>query len=205
MAILFTELQTDLFGLGFDVLNDGGTGLVRAKRYLNFAYKELVLEELWSFRETDAAGAAPLTVTDLGVIDTVVDTATRRPLTLARRQTLVDSFSTLTTPGSPTWFYVIGKVVNTYPVGGTLAVHYWKVPADLSAGTDPMIVPDEYADAVVYGAGRRAALRESQDRDLSQAYEAERQQILKQMTEECLTQVNQNFPIVPSMYSGDDW
>lgn len=202
-TIQFSELQTDFFGLGFSRLNDASTGLTRAKRYLNLAYKELVLEELWSFRETDATGAAPLTVTDLGVVASVVDTATRNPLTAVERQTLVDAFTILTTTGAPTYFYLVGNIVNTFPVGGTLSVHYWKVPAALSAASDVMIVPDEYYDAVIYGAGRRAALRESQDTDLSAALEGERQRIVKLMTEECLSQVQDNFPMVG--VHGEDW
>lgn len=204
MAADFSTLQADLFALGFDTLNDAGTGLARAKRYLNLAYKELVGEELWSFRETDATGAAPLTITDLGVVASVVDTAQRRPLQPVERQTLVDAYTIVTTAGSPRYFFLLGKQVNTFPVGGTLSVHYWKQAADLSASGDLPIVPDEWHDGILLGAARRAALREAQDYELARAYEGERQQVLKQMIDEGLAQVQDNYSIV-DYGASEDW
>lgn len=204
MASDFSTLQADFFALGFNRLNDAGTGLARAKRYLNLAYKELVLEQLWTFRETDATGAAPLTVSDLGVIASVTDTAQRRQLQAMQRQSLVDAYTTLTTTGTPSWYYLLGKQVNTFPVGGTLSVHHWKVPADLSAGGDTPIVPDEYHDGILMGAGRRAALRDQSTAQDAADFEGERQRILRTMVAEGLAQVNDNYSVV-DYGASEDW
>jgi hypothetical protein len=94
---------------------------------------------LWPYRLTTASGAAPLTITDLGVIEEVVDTAqSSLPLHFVSRRNLLDAYSILTTTGSPQWFYVDNGVVRTYPVGGTLSVPVLQADTGFDGGSGPV-------------------------------------------------------------------
>lgn len=153
----FTQLQTEFFARGFDYLNDAGAGLTRAKTWINQSYLELCEEDTWPFLLATATGAAPLAVADIRTILSVIDTASNStPLYPLPEDELVDDFSPVTTTGTPTYFYVDDTTIRTYPVGGTLSVRYWKVPALLSAGSDAAIVPDRFVNLIVDGAVRRA-------------------------------------------------
>lgn len=155
----FLQLQTEFFARGYDYLNDAGAGLTRAKTWINQAYLELCEEEPWPFVMATSTGAAPLAVADLGRILSVLDTANAsNPLLEMDEDELMDNFPPITTTGVPTFFYVDDLTVRTYPVGGTLSVRYWKVPALLSANGDIAIVPDRFANLIVDGAVRRAAI-----------------------------------------------
>lgn len=155
----FLQLQTEFFARGYDYLNDAGAGLTRAKAWLNQSYLELCEEEPWPFLMATTTGAAPLAIADLGRILSVLDTANAsNPLIEMDEDELMDNFPPITTTGVPYLFYVDDLTVRTYPVGGTLSVRYWKVPALLSANGDIAVVPDRFANLIVDGAIRRAAI-----------------------------------------------
>ena len=76
----FSGLQTEFFARGFDYLNDAGTGLTRAKRWLNDAYHEICQTADWPFLETSVTAANPQTLTDARKILTVHDATNHLPL-----------------------------------------------------------------------------------------------------------------------------
>jgi hypothetical protein len=170
----FLELQTEFYARGYDYMNDAGTQATRAKAWLNQSYLELCEEELWPFLLTTATGAAPLTIADIRTLYTVVDTAASNVLAPAQEDELIDTYTTLTTTGTPLWFYVADTVVKTYPVGGTLSARYWKVPAELSANGDVAVVPQRFCNLIVDGAVRRAG-NDNDDTAGAQRAEDERQ------------------------------
>lgn len=170
----FLQLQTEFYARGYDYLNDGGVGVTRAKAWINQAYAELCEEDDWPFLITSTSGAAPLTIADLRTIFTVVDTASRVVLTPMPEDELVDNFTTITTTGTPFYFYVDDLVVKTYPVGGTLTVRYWKIPTLLTANGDIAIVPDRFANLIVDGTVRRAQI-DNDNQPGAQIAEGERQ------------------------------
>lgn len=177
----FLQLQTEFFARGFDYLNDAGTGLTRAKAWINQAYLELCEEEAWPFLLTTATGAAPLAVADIGRVLSVLDTANAsNPLYEMDEDELMDNFQPITTTGVPTFFYVDDTTIRTYPVGGTLSVRYWKVPALLSANGDIAVVPDRFMNLIVDGAVRRAQ-NDEDNRDGALLAEEERQRGLDLM------------------------
>lgn len=140
----FTTLKTELSDRGFSYLSD-----TRLGQYVNWAYSEINDSDFWPYRRTTTSGAAPVTISDLGIIDTVVDTAhgnvVLRPATL---QDLVRNYGDVSTTGTPIYYYIDGTQVKTYPVGGTLSIGYYKVPADLT-GTDTPLVPTRFHRMIV--------------------------------------------------------
>jgi hypothetical protein len=153
MAETLLTLRTEVQARGFDYLTDG-----RVNRFINDAYVRLCNMALWPFREITAIGAAPLTITDLGVLASVIDTSNgNNSLAWRDRRTLVDTFGDLTTAGTATYFYIEdGGTLRTYPVGGTLAVRYWRRAVKLVNDADVSIVPDDYSDVLIDMAVRRA-------------------------------------------------
>lgn len=170
----FLELQTEFYARGYDYMNDGGAQVTRAKAWLNQSYLELCEEDLWPFLLTTATGAAPLTIADVRTLYTVVDTAANKVLAPTQEDDLIDTYTTLTTTGAPLWFYMSDTSVKTYPVGGTLSVRYWKVPAELSANGDVAVVPPRFCNLVVDGAVRRSC-NDNEDADGARQAEDERQ------------------------------
>ena len=156
MATTFLQLQAEFYARGHNFLTESAEGIVRAKRWINQAYEKVCSEELWPFRLATATGAAPLTIADVDKILSVINTAnasmelieaTERELTIAN----------LSTTGVPYVYWLDGTIVKTWPVGGTLSVRYFKVPAEFSADGDVMLVPDRFADVIIDDAVRRAA------------------------------------------------
>lgn len=161
MALTFTDLQTEFYARGFADLNDGGAGVVRAKRWLNDAMHEIDGQADWPYRESSTTGIAPLTVSDLGTVQAVTDTTTwRSTLQPAVKADLRRQYGDLTTAGSPVYFYLSGtNVINVYPTSTslTLTVDYLKVGTDLSAGSDEPAMPDRFRMSIVDYAVERAS------------------------------------------------
>ena len=159
MAITLAELRTEVFG-PYSYLNDSGTQAARVDRWINAAYHELCDQAPWPFLETTSTGAAPLTISDLADVITVVDSegVTLDPIQYDSLRRLVDT--DLATTGTPGWYYLTGgSVVNAYPVpSASITVRYRKKPTDLSSAADVPLVPDEYRDIIALGALRRAAI-----------------------------------------------
>lgn len=175
----FLQLQTEFLARGYQYLLTGA-GLTRAKAWLNQSYLEVCEEEPWPFLLATAAGASPVTVTDVRVIRSVTDTTQRVPLEVISEDDLLGSSLLLTTAGPPTYYYLDDVIVRTYPVGGTLSIRYYKVPAELVADADVAIVPNRFADLIVNGAVRRAALDANEAAGAAEA-EGERQRGLALM------------------------
>lgn len=139
----FDTLKTELADRGFSDTTDSRLGI-----YINAGRAELDRMYLWPWREAQATGTAPLTVTDLGVIEMVTDETRSVPLEVAQYRDLVNSFNDLTTDGDPQYYY-IGRssgsaVLMTYPESNnTLGIQYWKRTPDLSVSSDDPASPDE--------------------------------------------------------------
>lgn len=153
MAETLLTLRTEVQARGFDYITNP-----RIDRFINDAYVRLCNMALWPFREMTTSGAAPLTITDLGVLASVVDTDNgNNALTWRDRRTLVDTYGDLTAAGTPQHFYIEdGGTLRAYPAGGTLTVRYWRRAVKLVNDGDLSIVPDDYSDVLVDMAVRRA-------------------------------------------------
>lgn len=151
MALTFVDIRTEVLARGFDYLGDTA-GLVRLKRWVNEAMHDVDDMERWPYREASASGAAPLTISDLGIIETVRDTTSGAVLQFQAREAVVSEYVDPATTGIPAVYYVsAGTVVNVYPAraSGSVTVQYFKVGVDLSADADAPLMPDRFRNAVV--------------------------------------------------------
>jgi hypothetical protein len=167
MALDFTALQTELFARGFDYLNDAGTGLTRAKRWINEAMHEVNATDRWEYLYANSSGVPPLTIADLRLVEDVTLTVSGAPLVAQSRAMLEAVYGTLTTAGASTptyWYRSAPTVVTDYPLNTSLSisVRYWKFGPDLSAGTDAPLMPDRFRQVIVERAVAKA-YRDSQD------------------------------------------
>lgn len=139
------DLRQEFYDRGFNYLP-----AARANRFINTALGELYDAENWPFRQASASGTGSVVISDLGSVESVIDTATRTKLTPLDRRQITDSYTALTTTGTPVFYYLtLGTTVNTYPIGGTLTVNYWKTPAVLNADTDVTSVPERFQLLIV--------------------------------------------------------
>lgn len=166
----YGQLLTEFYASGFSYLDDNGSGAARAGRWVNQAYLELCAAERWPWLETSASGAAPLTITDLNQVESVVTSADKASLVPMFRGDLTDMDGDLTLTGSPRYYYLTAdSVVNVYPAStGTITVKYCKVPVELSASTDTPVVPQTYHDVIVLGAIRRGLVDDQDAGDYQQ-------------------------------------
>jgi hypothetical protein len=152
--VQFSALKQELSDRGFDELSD-----TRLGQFINQGRAELDNLYSWPYRLTSASGASPLTINDLGTIEEVANSAVSGspPLDYADRRTLRDYYGDITITGTPSFFYIDNGVVRTYPVGGTLAVRYYKRPPLLTAAGDTPLAPVDYHLLYVDFAARWAA------------------------------------------------
>lgn len=152
----FSELVQELKDRGFSDLTTARAGTI-----VNAARAELDRLHLWPYRQTDLTGTAPLSIADLGPIETVTSETGDYRLVPAQFRDLLDYYGDLSTTGSPTCYYtasVLGvPVVATYPTGtDTIGIVYYKVTVDIS-GTQEPASPDEFHELILEMAVRRVA------------------------------------------------
>lgn len=154
----FTALKTALTDGSFDDLSTAQQGLL-----INDAVREVDESARWPYREATSTGAAPLTIADLGEIDTVLDATTSLPLMPTSRGEVVRGAGDVTLAGQPSYWYrdtLSGTLkVTTYPVTtGNITVRYYKTPATLSAGADTPGAPARW-HSIYVAVARREAFR----------------------------------------------
>lgn len=181
------ELLTEFYQRGFDYLNDSGVGATRAKRWINQSYLEICEMDDWPFLRATATGVAPLTISDLGTIESCTNTTQQRNVGFVDYRTVVESYPDLTVTGAADYAYMTGtNTIATFPVStDTLTVNYWKVPTELSALTDSPVLPSRYHYAIVdYAAGR--AYIDSDNPEMAQVARADGDALVQMMRQRLL-------------------
>lgn len=192
MAYTFQTIQDDVFARGFQPLNDAGAGLAMVKRMVNDSMHWVDGLADWPYRQATTTGVAPLTIADLGTIESVTNVPGGYTIDPADRRDLRRLYGDLTTAGVADFYYVTAGVISLYPVqaGLTLTVDYWKVGPDLSAGADTPLMPDRYRAVIVEDvAAKLGRLRRAQD--MAAVSTAARDAVLQQMVAELLTTQHQ--------------
>lgn len=156
----FSDVLDELYNSGFEYLVDNNQ-TDRAKRWVNQSYQELCGLEEWPFLRVTVSQAAPMTLTDLGQIIKVTDTTNDYRLYEGDEGLVTALDPMLDDSGNPSYWYLTygtgGPTLNVWPASTiTLNVSYMKNPAPLVADADPLVVPNQFIDAVVLGAMRRA-------------------------------------------------
>ncbi len=190
MATLdFSELIDEVNARGYDYLSDARLG-----RYVNQSYASVCNRGHWPFLLTTTTGTAPLTISDLRAVLSVVDTTLDTKLYPIDRRNLIESVSTdLTITGNPTYWYQESRtVVKVYPANttDTLSVHYVKVPA-LLTGTDDHLIPEEFEDLIIDGAVIRA-LKDNDEYDMAATLQQFYNERLREMMDALLSRSHDN-------------
>lgn len=202
MALDFQALQTEFFARGFAYLNDAGAGLTRVKRWLNDSAHEIDDMELWDYRRASTTGTSPLTISDLGVIDAVMDGANFNELAPTTLGDLESLFGEVASTGTATFFYLNAGAITTYPVtSGTLTVKYYRVAPDMSNNSDTPLMPDRFRMAIVERALSKAYLSQD-DPEMAAVCIAESDRIVDRMREVYTLQVGGQRQVVYG-FSGD--
>lgn len=181
MALDFQAMQTEVFARGFAFLNDSGTGLTRVKRWLNDAAHEIDDLELWDYRRASTTGTSPITISDLGTIESVVDATRTTTLSPTTLHDVEETYGENTSTGNGTFYYLNAGAITAYPVtGNTLTVKYYKVAPDMSANGDTPLMADRYRMAIVERALAKAYL-DQDDLEMAQACITESDRIVDRM------------------------
>lgn len=170
----FAELKAAVLARGFNRLTDTQRG-----EYVNAAVTEVDGSYPWPYRLTTTTGAAPLSVSTLGEVDTVTDTVQDRMLEPATFQGLTYEFGDLAITGSPSCFYVdwsgVAQTVRVFPVStNNLSVRHYALPTALSAAGDTPAAPVRFHLGVYLPVACRMAASDSGGDPLRFQGEAER-------------------------------
>lgn len=164
MATDYTALKAAVSGRGFSRLSTADQGIA-----VNDAVHELdAMEPRWPYLLTSTTGAAPLTVTDLGDVTTVMNTVLDVPVPFEDYEDLTRWAGELTQTGvdPQVWYFTPGSTtsISTYPVTTrTLQVVYYKTTVDLSAGADEPLCPERWRHLLKDMAVRNAHVMKSTD------------------------------------------
>jgi len=186
MALTLADLKTYFFARGLDFMNDGGVGATRATRFINDAMHKIDDAEKWAYLQASTTGTSPVTVSDLGRVESVVDVANLVPLSYMSREEVTDYFADLSGTGTYSrWYYVTGgTTINAFPVNSsiTLTVRYTKVSPDLVADSDVPLMPDRFRMGIVDYAAM-LAFRESNVPDEAQVAQQAGDAVVERMRE----------------------
>jgi hypothetical protein len=151
---------------------DPDTSTTRLNYWINRAYHRICEREAWPFLETTTTGTAPLSITDLRAVLSVVDSTNESTLTYEDFRTIREDDPTLATSGTPyCWYQSAATTIAVYPTQAvSLSVRYLKFPTDLSSGADTPVIPTRYQYLIVEGAVGYA-YRDTDNYEAAQAVE----------------------------------
>ena len=160
-----SDLRTELLARGSDYLDSSGT--TRQDLFINAGYRRINESgDNWPWLFADASGTAPLTISDLQVVRSVVDASNTHSLDRIDRRYVVESLDpTLVQTGTPThWYRDSDTTIKIWPANTavTVNVRYLKVPPTLSGPTDTPVIPTRY-HPIIIDAAFVEVLKDSED------------------------------------------
>ena len=198
-----TAATAELKARGADYLTDA-----RALIMLNNAKNALEDEMAWPWLEATATGPAPLTISDLKDVLSVVDTTNQRQLTGLDARDITDRDAIVTTSGTPDSWWLDGTTtLKVYPTSTSaqLSVRYVKFSPELSVGSDTPLIPVRYHALWVDYAMVEAYLDSDNFDAAAGLLNFVRQQRLPAMVELYAVRNRQNPSYVPVTWASDDW
>jgi hypothetical protein len=149
-----------------------------------------------------------LAISDLGTIETVVDSTRDVELLPAEYRDLIAAYGDLSTTGTAEFYYVANPSgtlqVATYPVTtNTIAVQYWEIPAELTS-TDTPVVPARFHDIIVDLAVCRA-YRDADNHGAAEALQAHVDRRVLQMVNQQFAQQVQGPDFQQVRGASQDW
>lgn len=205
VGLTFAQLLTEFYARGFDYLNDGGAGEVRAKRWINQSYMEILEMDDWPFLQTSVQSQTPLIISDLGTIESVTNVTASRNVGFIDRRTLVEQYPDLSATGTPDYAYITqGTTLNTYPVGSdTILVRYLRLAGELADTDDQPEIPSRYQYAIIDYACARAYM-DSDNPEMAQIARRDGDNLVQMMRERLMVQQHQDTDLVVTYgYSTD--
>lgn len=197
----YQQLRTEFINHGFQDLSP-----TRHDRFLNDTYQEICDLEAWPFLETTTSGNAPLTITDIRAVLSVIDTTSLAPLPWRDKRTVRELDPTLALTGSPEcWYLDTATSLKVYPANtsDTISVFYLKIPTGLAAAADAPLIPTRYHSLIVEGAAIRA-YREMGNEDAALAAQAWYDQRIEHMRNALLVN-NYDTAADMSVFGSTDW
>lgn len=198
----FSQLKQELADRGFTMLSD-----TRRGQFINRAVQRLDSMYRWPYREASGVGVAPLSISNLGQVETVTNqTQNDYPLYESSFTDLTNWYGDLSTTGTPYYWYrayVSGNpVIATYPTNtDSIGVQFWKISPTLT-GTDNPISPERYHLLYVELAVQMAY----RDRDNHAAAESLQLELNRQVFEMVEELLPQQGPTSQQLfYYGEDW
>lgn len=197
MAKTLTDLQTSLaYRLDEDsVPNTNTAEYTKRKSFLNEAYRDIMRRHTWWFSETtgqfttvanqEAYGTADGVPSDIrSILELRFQGKLYSPITQS------EGMGALTSPYtnfSESYFIYGGKIYFVPAISSSVSngvtLKYYKNATDLSTGTDTIIIPDIFSDALVAYAYARTSGKEGERGSAGDGF-AEYTEILKIMNEE---------------------
>jgi hypothetical protein len=134
-----TTARTELLARGFNYLDASGT--TRQDGYLNRALHLINESGPWEYLVTSSSGAAPLTVSDLRSVLSVVHTSGKRYLKALDRRVILEQDPDQSRTGSPEFYWIDGlTTVRVWPIStDSISVRYLKNETDLTTGETPLL------------------------------------------------------------------
>lgn len=192
VGLTFAQLLTEFYARGFDYLNDGGAGTTRAKRFINQSYMEILEMDDWPFLQTSVSVQTPAIISDLGTIESVVNTTADRGVEFIDRRSLVEFSPSMNETGTPSWAYITnGTTLNTYPLSSDfMTVRYLRLAGELADDDDQPEIPSRYQYAIIDYACARAYM-DSDNPEMAAIARRDGDALVQMMRERLLYQQHQ--------------
>ncbi len=144
------EIANEVQARGFDHVSPA-----RLYTIVNHIYHDVNARYPWPYLTATASGTAPLTITDLGQVLSVVNTTAEYVLTWEDFRSIRERNPAMSAEGPPEVWYsdFPNSTINVYPANttDTISVHYLKADADLG-GSDSPEFPSRFHYFLVEGA-----------------------------------------------------
>jgi hypothetical protein len=153
--VTFKQLYEEAAARGFEEMAEEPAELLRLKRYVNQAIREITDLAPWPFLNGTKEGIAPLMIADLAHVLSVSNLATDQVLYAADERQITEGDPERAETGTAQqWYRADLTHVAVWPLDSTskLFCRYVKQPVDLVNDTDEPVIPATYHDLIVDGA-----------------------------------------------------